>query len=117
MLFASLLHYQFSHSLYSGPTKPGTHFQWPAVTVGHKRPVPGVVGGTGIQIELETLTAPTSDSNSDPRVFYVHNFLSAEETDELIRFSTADENVYKMRPSEFDIVVLDVVCMCVCCIL
>ena len=67
--------------------------------MGHKRPVPGVVGGTGIQIELETLTAPTSDSNSDPRVFYVHNFLSAEETDELIRFSTADENEFKMRPS------------------
>lgn len=89
----------FSHSLYFGPTRPGTHFQWPAVTVGHKRLVPGVVGGTGTQIELETLTEPTSEKNSAPRVFYVHNFLSAEETDELIRFSTADENPYKMRPS------------------
>ena len=88
-----------SHSLYSGPTKPGTHFQWPAVSVGHRRPVPGVVGGTGAQIELESLTEPTSDPNSDPRVFYVHNFLSAEETDELIRFSMADENPYKLQPS------------------
>uniref|UniRef100_A0A7S2Q2T0 Fe2OG dioxygenase domain-containing protein n=2 Tax=Skeletonema marinoi TaxID=267567 RepID=A0A7S2Q2T0_9STRA len=95
----SRFHFENGTALYSGPTKPGTHFQWPAVTVGHKRPVPGVVGGTGTQIELETLTEPTSDPNSDPRVFYVHNFLSAEETDELIRFSTADENQYKMRPS------------------
>jgi hypothetical protein len=97
MLFIHFLN--FYHSLYKGPTQPGTHFQWPAVTIGHKRPVPGVVGGTGTQIELETLTEPTSDDNSAPRVFYVHNFLSAEETDELIRFSTADENMYKMRPS------------------
>ena len=87
-------------SLFKGPTKLGTHFQWPAIAVGHRRPVPGLIGGTGTQIELETLTEPTSnDKNSPPRVFYVHNFLSAQETDDLIKFSTADENQYKMRPS------------------
>ena len=88
-----------SHSLYKGPSKRGTHFQWPAITVGHKRPVPGLVGGTGTQIELETLTEPTDTSNSPPRVFYVHNFLSAQETDDLIEFSTSDKNEYAMRPS------------------
>jgi prolyl 4-hydroxylase len=89
----------FFPSLYKGPTQPGTHFQWPAITVGHKRPVPGVLGGTGTQIELETLTEPTAETNSPPRVFYVHNFLSADETDDLIRFSTSEENQYNMRPS------------------
>ena len=61
--------------------------------------MPGLLGGTGTQIELETLTEPSSNPNSDPRIFYVHNFLSAEEADDLIRFSTAEENHYKMRPS------------------
>ena len=68
--------------------------------VGYKRIVPGVYGGNGKQIELETLTEPSPDaSTSDPRVFYIHNFLSPEETDEFIRFSTAEENPYKMAPS------------------
>ena len=44
--------------LYRGPTSAGRHFQWPAVRVGYKRPVPGLVGGTGKPVELETLTEP-----------------------------------------------------------
>ena len=67
------------------------------VRVGYKRPVPGVYGGNGKQIELETLTEPSLDPrSSDPRVFYIHNFLSPEEADEFIRYSTADENPYKV---------------------
>ncbi|KAL3810907.1 hypothetical protein ACHAXA_008757 [Cyclostephanos tholiformis] len=96
----SPMHFLNGTDLYRGPVNPGTHFQWPAVRVGYKRPVPGVFGGDGKQIELETLTAPSTDKvSSDPRVFYVHNFLSAEEADEFIRFSTAEENPYKMAPS------------------
>ena len=68
--------------------------------VGYRRPVLGLFGGDGKQIELETLTEPTLDaSSSDPRVFYIHNFLSSAEADEFIRFSTAPENPYKMAPS------------------
>lgn len=71
-----------------------------SVGVGYKRAVPGVFGGNGKQIELESLTEPTPDSrSSDPRVFYIHNFLSTEEADEFVRYSTADENPYKMAPS------------------
>lgn len=92
-------HFRNGTALYKSPDKPGTHFQWPAVSVGYKRPVPGVVGGNGKQIELETLTEPTSKHSSDPRVFYIHNFLSPEEADEFVRFSTAAENPYKMAPS------------------
>lgn len=93
-------HFINGTALYRGPIKAGTHFQWPAVHVGYKRPVPGLVGGNGKQIELETLTEPSSSSaTSDPRVFYVHNFLSDEEADEFIRFSTAEENPYKMAHS------------------
>ncbi len=70
------------------------------VRVGYKRPVPGVFGGDGKQVELETLTEPSTDKvSSDPRVFYVHNFLSPEEAEGFIRFSTAEENPYKMAPS------------------
>lgn len=96
----SPLHFLNGTALYRGPEKPGTHFQWPAVRVGYKRPVPGVYGGNGKQIELETLTEPSPHaSTSDPRVFYIHNFLSPEEADEFVRYSTADENPYKMAPS------------------
>lgn len=96
----SPLHFYNGTALYKGPEKLGTHFQWPAVHVGYKRPVPGVYGGDGKQIELETLTEPESDAwESDPRVFYIHNFLSPEEADEFVRFSTAKENPYKMAPS------------------
>lgn len=70
------------------------------VHVGYKRPIPGVFGGDGKQIELETLTEPSADArSSDPRVFYIHNFLSTDEADEFVRFSTAEENPYKMAPS------------------
>lgn len=93
-------HFRNGTALYKGPTTPGTHFQWPAVSVGYKRTVPGVVGGNGKQIELETLTEPSANAkSSDPRIFYIHNFLSGEEADEFIRFSTAEENPYKMAPS------------------
>ena len=93
-------HFRNGTALYKGPTTPGTHFQWPAVSVGYKRTVPGVFGGNGKQIELETLTEPSSNAkSSDPRIFYIHNFLSGEEADEFIRFSTAEENPYKMAPS------------------
>ena len=68
--------------------------------MGYKRPVPGLFGGNGKQIELETLTEPSENSqSSDPRIFYIHNFLSLEEADEFVRFSTAEENPYKMAPS------------------
>ena len=71
-----------------------------AVRVGYKRAVPGLYGGDGRQVEIETLTEPSLDPrSSDPRVFYVHNFLSAAEADEFVRYSTADENPYKMAPS------------------
>ena len=93
-------HFVNGTNLYRGPTKPGTHFQWPAVQVGYKRPVPGLIGGKGKQIELETLTEPSSTSSeSDPRVFYIHNFLSEEEADAFVQFSTAEENPYKMAHS------------------
>jgi len=93
-------HFVNGTALYLGPTKPGLHFQYPAVKVGYKRLVPGLFGGDGKQIELETLTEPSFDSaNTDPRVFYVHNFLSAAEADEFVNFSTAEENPYKMAPS------------------
>eukprot|EP00584_Thalassiosira_punctigera_P004360 CAMPEP_0172533672 /NCGR_PEP_ID=MMETSP1067-20121228/6287_1 /TAXON_ID=265564 ORGANISM="Thalassiosira punctigera, Strain Tpunct2005C2" /NCGR_SAMPLE_ID=MMETSP1067 /ASSEMBLY_ACC=CAM_ASM_000444 /LENGTH=492 /DNA_ID=CAMNT_0013318337 /DNA_START=38 /DNA_END=1516 /DNA_ORIENTATION=+ len=93
-------HFRNGTALYRGPDRPGTHFQWPAVRVGYKRAVPGVFGGNGEQIELETLTEPSDNAReSDPRVFYVHNFLSPEEADEFVRFSTAEENPYKMAPS------------------
>ena len=93
-------HFVNGTTLYRGPTKAGTHFQWPAVSVGYKRPVPGLVGGNGKQIELETLTEPSSiPSKTDPRVFYVHNFLSEEEADAFVKFSTAEENPYKMAHS------------------
>jgi len=96
----SPLHFLNGTALYRGPDKPGTHFQWPAVHVGYKRPIPGVVGGNGKQIELESLTEPSPDAHtSDPRVFYVHNFLSPEEADEFVKYSTAEENPYKMAPS------------------
>ncbi|KAL7547672.1 hypothetical protein ACHAWF_010953 [Thalassiosira exigua] len=93
-------HFRDGAALYRGPERAGTHFQWPAVRVGYKRPVPGLYGSDGRQIELETLTEPSSDlRTSDPRVFYVHNFLSPAEADEFVRFSTAEENPYKMAPS------------------
>lgn len=93
-------HFRNGTALYYGPEKPGTHFQWPAVHVGYKRPVPGVFGGNGKQIELETLTEPSLDARtSDPRVFYLHNFLSPEEANEFIRYSTDEENPYQMAPS------------------
>ena len=67
---------------------------------GHRRPVPGLYGGDGVQVELETLTAPSADArSSDPRVFYVHHFLSPAEADEFVRFSTAPENPYPMAKS------------------
>ena len=86
----SRTHFQNGTSLYRGPTRAGTHFQWPAVALGHRRPVSGVYGGDGKQVELETLTEPTENAaSSEPRVFYVHNFLSAAEADEFVKFSTA----------------------------
>ena len=96
----SPFHFANGTALYRSPTKQGTHFQWPAVHVGYKRPVSGLFGGNGKQIELETLTEPSENSqSSDPRIFYIHNFLSLEEADEFVRFSTAEENPYKMAPS------------------
>ena len=91
-------HFVNGTALYRGPTRPGTHFQWPSVRVGYKRPVAGLVGGTGVQVELETLTEPGTDT-SDPRVFYVHNFLSPDEAQAFVDFSTSDDNPYKMAPS------------------
>jgi hypothetical protein len=93
-------HFPNNTALYRGPTAPGTHFQYPAVSVGYNRPIPGLYGGSGKQITLETLTLPSSTSStSDPRVFYVHNFLSEEEADAFVKFSTAEENPYKMAYS------------------
>ena len=91
-------HFVNGTALYRGPTRPGTHFQWPSVRVGYKRPVAGLVGGTGVQVELETLTEPGTDG-TDPRVFYVHNFLSPDEAQAFVDFSTSDDNPYKMAPS------------------
>ena len=91
-------HFVNGTALYRGPTRPGTHFQWPSVRVGYKRPVAGLVGGTGVQVELETLTEPGTDG-ADPRVFYVHNFLSPDEAQAFVDFSTSDDNPYKMAPS------------------
>ena len=90
-------HFVNGTALYRGPTRPGTHFQWPSVRVGYKRPVTGLVGGTGVQVELETLTEP--GTSVDPRVFYVHNFLSPDEAQAFVDFSTSDNNPYKMAPS------------------
>jgi len=96
----SRAHFLNGTALYEGPQVAGTHFQWPPVHVGYKRAIPGLHGRNGKQIELETLTEPSPDaSSSDPRVFYIHNFLSPEEADEFVRYSTADENQYKMAPS------------------
>lgn len=86
-------HFENGTVLYRGPSKLGTHFQWPSVRIGYKRTVPGLTGGAGQPIELETLTSGT------PKVFYVHNFLSEEEAQALIDFSTSDKNPYKMAKS------------------
>jgi hypothetical protein len=91
-------HFVNGTALYRGPTRAGMHFQWPSVRVGYRRPVTGLVGGTGVQVELETLTVPGADG-ADPRVFYVHNFLSPDEAQAFVDFSTSDDNPYKMAPS------------------
>lgn len=83
-------------ALFRGPTQAGTHFQWPGVQVGRRVSVPGVTSPTELPIELETLTMGRP---GEPRVFYVHNFLSKEETEHLISFATDDANPYKMAPS------------------
>jgi prolyl 4-hydroxylase len=93
----SRLHFVDNTALYRGPASPGTHFQWPAGHVGLKRTVPGLFGASKLAVELETLTDPSD--GKDPRVFYVHNFLTANETEHLIRFATAEENPYKIARS------------------
>mmetsp|Transcript_26436 Transcript_26436/g.39091 ORF Transcript_26436/g.39091 Transcript_26436/m.39091 type:complete len:482 (-) Transcript_26436:104-1549(-) len=89
----SRTHFENGTALYRGPTTLGTHFQWPSVKVGYKRTVPGLKGGTGQPIEVETLTIGA------PKVFYVHNFLSEAEAQELIDFSVSEKNPYKMAQS------------------
>jgi prolyl 4-hydroxylase len=81
-----------AEKLYSGPEIAGTHFQWPTVEVGNKVEVPGVVSPSGKPIILEAL----SDS---PKVFYIHNFMSDEETNYLMASAVNPKNPYKMAPS------------------
>ena len=99
-------HFVNGSALYRGPSKLGTHFVWPSVRVGYRRAIPGLSGGTGEQIELESLTDDgdrdgrgNRSRHASPRLFYVHNFLSSAEADELIRFSTSPSNPYRMAPS------------------
>uniref|UniRef100_A0A7S2A4Z6 Fe2OG dioxygenase domain-containing protein n=1 Tax=Ditylum brightwellii TaxID=49249 RepID=A0A7S2A4Z6_9STRA len=98
-IVSSRHHFQDGASLYSGPTEPGQHFQWPSIKVGLKRVVPGLSGDDGKPVEIETLTDPNDDDGFSPRIFYVHNFLSTKEADELIRISMAEDNPYKMAQS------------------
>ena len=93
----SMRHFANGSTLYRAPTKKGRHFQWPAVRVGLKRTVPGLFSESGSPVEIETLTDP--QNGHDPRVFYVHNFMSKAETEHLISFATDDRNPYKMAPS------------------
>jgi len=94
----SVEEFEAMEPLYWGPTKPGTHFMWPGVKVGHKVPVRDVQSPNpnGKQIELETLSTGQGET---PRVFYIHNFMSESETDQLISHATNPENPYKMAPS------------------
>ena len=97
----SLAHFVNGSRLYRAPTQAGRHFQWPAVRVGLKRTVPGLFSEGGKQVEIETLTDPRPEKGGggDPRVFYVHNFMSKAETQHLISFATDERNPYKMAPS------------------
>jgi prolyl 4-hydroxylase len=60
--------------------------------IGNKVEVPGVTSPSGKPIILEAL----SDS---PKVFYVHNFMSDDETNYLMASAVNPKNPYKMAPS------------------
>ena len=76
-------------SLQSEEEEPYLHFMWPARYVGHKVEVQNL----DRKVELETI-------NLSPRVFYVHNFMSAEEADALVAFAQdMKNNPYSLRRS------------------
>jgi prolyl 4-hydroxylase len=76
-------------SLQSEEEEPYLHFMWPARYVGHKVEVQNL----DRKVELETI-------NLSPRVFYVHNFMSAEEADALVAFAQdTKNNPYSLRRS------------------
>ena len=79
----------------------GKHYVWPTPYVGHRTIVedidpsckkPATDTGGADPIELEVLA-------KSPRVLYVHNFLSQEETESLVAFAESDANPYSMQPS------------------
>lgn len=53
------------------------HFVYPATVIGERITLPHVTNGDGEAIELETLT-------TRPRLFRLHNFVSADEVDQMI---------------------------------
>mmetsp|Transcript_29826 Transcript_29826/g.45735 ORF Transcript_29826/g.45735 Transcript_29826/m.45735 type:complete len:407 (+) Transcript_29826:68-1288(+) len=83
---------QNNTDLYRAPTKKGTHFVYPLKPIGSKIVIPDVTSPSGIPMELEVLS-------HSPRVFYVHNFMSQDETNTLIDYATSEDNPYKMARS------------------
>ena len=81
------LPHNVSH-IYEGPTKPGTHFVWPCVNLHTARSVPGLP----TNVKLTPLS-------SVPNVFHISNFLSNQEMEDLIAYSTSQQNPYRMSRS------------------
>lgn len=70
------------------------NFMWPAGDLGQRFAVSDVprYSSRAPKIELEPLSV-------NPRVFYVHNFMSPEEADKLVARATDKSNPYSIRPS------------------
>ena len=75
------------------PRQPGKHFVWPGYAIGHRFAVPDVQSPVAERpIELEMYSR-------SPKVFHVHNFLSAEEVRFLVKKAQSKDNPYSIRPS------------------
>jgi len=72
----------------------GIPFVWPPLHIGHKviRKDIKPPCGKDYPITVETL-------NDSPKIFYVSNFMSIEETETLVEFSQSPDNPYSLRPS------------------
>jgi len=69
------------------------HFQWPAMEKGRRLKVADVpYFHKDHPIEIELLS-------ENPRVFYVHNFMSSDEANALVEKATSPSNPYSIRPS------------------
>jgi hypothetical protein len=71
----------------------GRWFRRPQYKIGRRFAVSGIKGAAGNPpVELEALSL-------EPRLFYVHNFLSTAETAALIAKAEDQSNPYSIRPS------------------